>query len=310
MILQFGALFGDIAGGLFSSIGGFLKETVGGIVRGSGVLDIGQNLLKREVDRIVGRKARQQQKHQLRQSSNLAGQGPAVPGQTAVPTGGRVFQPPILISNVIPPGSGVGRQVSPQERAAQLATRRSSSPGIIKDFLNRGFTAAGLPRQFGAGGLGAPGGRTLGERMFGGTLFGGRVNGGILPIGPQRIFGGGRFPDPGVAMNGTGLMRRSVFQRTQDNCNVQHFVIDRTSGQLTPIEFVADHDGMARFRLDLTDQTFKKIKSRRMNPLNFKALGRARRRTGAALRVCRTMFTEARREKTGRVRPKRRAKRK
>lgn len=98
----------------------------------------------------------------------------------------------------------------------------------------------------------------------------------------------------------------STFQRNAQG-GVQHYVLDQ-NGCLEPIETARELNGLPKFRLDLADSKFKKIKSRRMNPLNFKALGRARRRTGAALRVCRTMFTEARREKTGRVRPKRRAK--
>ena len=310
MILQIGAFFGDLFGiesgkGLFSSLGGFLKETVTGAVRGSGLLDIGKDLLKREVGRIVNRKAKAQEKHTLRQQSNLAGQGPAVIGQGPVATGGRVFQPPQLVGNIIPPGIGTQVPVSAVQRQGQRAARRAGvrPVGMFQDFRQdlRNF---GLPT----------GSRFLRQEGLPGTRFGSRdvgLNGGILPPPPApfRSFGGGRFPSGPTGLTGApSVPGLSTFQRNVFG-GVQHYVLD-TNGCLEPIESARELNGLPKFRLDLADGKFKKIKSRRMNPLNFKALGRARRRTGAALRVCRTMFTEARREKTGRVRPKRRAKRK
>ncbi len=69
-------------------------------------------------------------------------------------------------------------------------------------------------------------------------------------------------------------------------------------------------DKTCKYRFNREKGVFQRVKARRMNPMNFKALGRARTRTSAALRVCRTMFTEHRRSKTGTVRPKTRKRKK
>ncbi len=318
MILQIGSLF--------STLGGFLKTSIeavlpGGIQQlGSSALDIGRGLIATELSRGQQRRDRDFLKAQLRERSNLAGQGPAVPGQTAVPTGGRVFAAPFLIPNVIPPSPSpavfrpVGLRAGPADRIAQRALK-----GTARQSLRLSSRLAG-PLVGGAAALEGllPAGPSLMQTVF--------------PEGPSRMFlpgsraarraglngqiGSGQFPTlpqlqaGAMAQNGTGLRMRSVFQRTPDNCNVQHYVLPKGENTLQPIQNVLDTKGLPRFRLDITTGDFLKIQPRRMNPLNFRALSRARSRTGAALRVCRTMFTEARREKTGKIRPKRRAKRK
>ncbi len=97
-----------------------------------------------------------------------------------------------------------------------------------------------------------------------------------------------------------------VWQRTADGCNVQHFTCDPDTGQMAPIEQVANPKGLNRFRLDLATQKFIKLNPRRINPLNFRAASRARSRTASLLRVVRTMFTEHRRETKGKIRIKKR----
>jgi len=109
---------------------------------------------------------------------------------------------------------------------------------------------------------------------------------------------------PGLAGNGR------VWERTPDGCNVQHYVCDVDTGAISPIQDVANAKGRERFRLDLATQKFIKLNPRRMNPLNFRAASRARSRTASLLRIVRTMFTEHRREKTGKIRPKARRKKK
>ncbi len=109
---------------------------------------------------------------------------------------------------------------------------------------------------------------------------------------------------------GAPQRQQRVWQRTADGCNVQHFTCDPDTGQMAPIEQVANHKGLNRFRLDLATQKFIKLNPRRMNPLNFRAAARARSRSSALLRICKTMFTEHRREKTGAIRPKKRRKKK
>ena len=286
MILQIGSLFSGLGGFLTSAIGTLAERVLPQAV------NLGQSLLERELFRGERRKQKAVLKAQVREQSNLLGQGPAVPSTSPVPTGGRTFQPVGLISNIVPPGiSGLsirpaGLRAGPVDRLASRALRGMGRFPAAARLLGPIGGAAALP------GATAPLPNLFGQ---------------VFPQGPSRLF----FPPSGRQLNGAPSMANgngvSVFQRNARG-GVQHFVLG-ASGCLEPIETATEING-ARFRLDLSDQMFKKIKPRRINPLNFKALGRARRRTGAALRVCRTMFTEARREKTGRIRPKGKAKRK
>jgi len=290
MILQLGSIFAGLGSFLTTAIGGLAKQAI------PIATDFGAALLRKELARVTQRSRRSELRGAIRERSNFVGQGPAVPGQGPVPTGGRTFLPPGLVANIVPPG--------------------------ITGLTQR-FVGSRPPASVRRASLQAKQGLPLRQRVMEGI---GQVRG-LLPLPPPTFrsfmrgrpaamangeFNGGAGVDfaTGRVFAGAGAATGSRFQRTADNCSVQHFVVDATTGQLQPIEFVVDPEGKARYRLDLVEGIFKKIKPRRMNPLNFKALGRARRRAGAALRVCRTMFTEARREKTGKVRPKRRSKRK
>ena len=286
MILQLGGLFS----GLFTGLGGVLTEAVGSFGKElvPAAVDIGKSLLARELTRTERRREKDAMKAQARELSNLLGQGPAVPQTAPVPTGGRVFQPPFLIPNVIPPSS------APPVLQTVGAPQRTI--GRIESRIARGLGA--LPPRVGpfAGPL------TLGPAIESVLPPGATPFQTLFPQGVAPMFRGRAMP------NGNGLMPRvgrPLFQRSPTG-GVQHFVIDTRSGSLVPIELAGDPTGRTRFRFDVTTQNFIKIKPRRMNPLNFKAYGRARRRTQALLNICRTAFTEARREKTGRVRPKRR----
>jgi len=64
------------------------------------------------------------------------------------------------------------------------------------------------------------------------------------------------------------------------------------------------------YRLDVFKGKFVKMGSRRMNPMNVRAFFRAGRRVDAGERICRKMFSEKRKQKTGTVRRKSRSRKK
>lgn len=303
MILQLSSIFGGITSFLKTGIEAVLP---GGLQQfGTAVLDVGKQLINVELQRKPRRRAQAAQKAELRQLSNLAGQTPAIPSTTAVATGGRVFRPPLLVTNVIPPGPQpavfrpAGLRAGPAARIAARALKglnRSTLRGAAKFIpglgtsLFLGPVGARKSDQF-AEMFGSGGPRFLGGR----GMANGRGNGGL-----NLTFDAG----------GTATRIGRMWQRTPDGCNVQHYTCDPDTGQMAPIETVAHPKGLNRFRLDLATQKFIKLNPRRMNPLNFRAASRARSRTQSLLRIVKTMFTEHRREKTGKIRPKARRKKK
>jgi len=298
---------------LFEGIGGFLTSSLTGVATEilPSAVSLGKSLLTRELNRVVARTTKTKVKAQIRQTSDLVGQSPAVPGQTAVGSGGRTFQPVGLVTNVIPPGiSGLSIRpvgagpVNAADRLASRVLRGLNRFPTVARFLGpagTALTAVSSMRRVSPMGDVFPGGV---DPMFAGRN--GFASQARAFVGPRQA-GSGPMPGTAVAPSIPGRQMAPVVWERNIFGGVQHYVLDQ-SGCLEKIEEARVLDGLPKFRLDLANGRFMKIKSRRMNPLNFKALGRARRRTGAALRVCRTMFTEARREKTGRVRPKRRAK--
>ena len=130
---------------------------------------------------------------------------------------------------------------------------------------------------------------------------------GPLPQGATRM-----PPEtmPGVTGVPTGLPRVGRFQREPNGIMVQWFFFD--GAQMLPIDraqskcFQKD----CIFRFDVFRNRFVKLGRRRMNPMNVRAFFRAGRRVDAAERICRKMFTEKRRQKSGTVRRKSRRKKK
>ncbi len=106
----------------------------------------------------------------------------------------------------------------------------------------------------------------------------------------------------------TGLPRTGNFQREPNGFQVQWYFWDGNMGtQPQPID-----RGQASclkrdciFRLNVFTGKFVKLKGRRMNPMNVRAFFRAGRRVDSGERVCRKMFSEHRKTKTGTVRRKR-----
>ena len=111
----------------------------------------------------------------------------------------------------------------------------------------------------------------------------------------------------------TGLPARGNFQREANGCFVQWYFWDGDMGtEPQPIE-----RGQAAclkrdciYRLNVFTSKFVKLASRRMNPMNVRAFFRAGRRVDAGERICRKMFSEHRKTKTGTVRRKRSRKKK
>ncbi len=111
----------------------------------------------------------------------------------------------------------------------------------------------------------------------------------------------------------TGLPSIGRFQKEVNGFRVQWFFWDGSMDmQPVPIDR-ADSDKFKRdaiFRLDVFRGKFIKLGSRRMNPMNVRAFFRAGRRVDAGERICRKMFSEKRKQKTGTVRRKSRKRKK
>ncbi len=141
---------------------------------------------------------------------------------------------------------------------------------------------------------------------------------------PETAFAPGGFPTSGDPLRigdgmpvmtqiPTGLPRTGNFQREANGAIVQWFFWDGDMGtNPQPID-----RGQAAclkrdciYRLNVFTGKFVKLKGRRMNPMNVRAFFRAGRRVDAGERICRKMFSEHRKTKTGTVRRKRSRKKK
>lgn len=114
-----------------------------------------------------------------------------------------------------------------------------------------------------------------------------------------------------LAPPATGLPSVGRFQKEPNGFQVQWYFWDGT-GSPQPIDR-SQADCFRKdciFRLDVFRGKFIKMGSRRMNPMNVRAFFRAGRRVDAGERICRKMFSEKRKQKTGTVRRKSRARKK
>ncbi len=138
----------------------------------------------------------------------------------------------------------------------------------------------------------------------------------------EEFTGVSRGPGPALRIGGgvpistavpTGLPRTGNFQREANGVTVQWFFWDGDMGsQPQPID-----RGQAAclkrdciYRLNVFTGKFIKLKGRRMNPMNVRAFFRSGRRVDAGERICRKMFSEHRKTKTGTIRRKRSRKKK
>jgi len=118
------------------------------------------------------------------------------------------------------------------------------------------------------------------------------------------------MPASVVAPPATGLPGVGRFQKEANGIRVQWYFFDGN-------EMVAIDRGQSEcvkrdciYRLDVFRGKFIKMGSRRMNPMNVRAFFRAGRRVDAGERICRKMFSEKRKQKTGTVRRKSKSKKK
>lgn len=339
MILQLGALLagGNVLGGALSS----LFQQVGPTVLSAG-LDIGKQFVTGLVTRELNRSDRNDQQDAIKAALRAAANAvtPVVaPGQSAVfsggPPTGTAFQPPTLIPPSIQPPQRV-LQTDPDffPRVSQFTEQRRP-PGLFTTAQD--FTQPAFFGQLLRGGVAAA--RRLGQQFDPRTPIGRRMLGtaggavaletGAAVIG-ESIFSPGvatapsfqPFPQTGdplriggavpqtIAPTPTGLPAVGRYQREANGCVVQWYFFD--GNQMTPIDR-AQADMVRRdsiYRLDVFRGKFIKLKSRRMNPMNVGAFFRAGRRVDAGERICRKMFSEKRKQKTGTVRRKSRSRKK
>jgi len=278
-------------------------------------------LLTRELTRSQRNDADDAFKAAIRAASNAVSPTVAL-GQTAVPVGGPATGTPFLPATLTPPS------IVPANRVLQTnpnffprlqtfqGSRRDPSVGFLPQTV-------GLPggQLFG---LGFPMGSSFpeGSPQFPFTFPGsGRprgpsLNGGFPLSGdPLRIrpFEGPlpRGADMPAAPPVTGLPAVGRFQKELNGVLVQWYFWDGT-GSPQPIDR-SQADCFRKdciFRLDVFRGKFVKMGSRRMNPMNVRAFFRAGRRVDAGERICRKMFSEKRKQKTGTVQRKSRARKK
>ncbi len=178
----------------------------------------------------------------------------------------------------------------------------------------KSFGPTGARRMAGLAGAGVAvetGAAVAGQFLFPSTASAPGLQGGFpssgdpLQITDAQIRRSERMPAvfPQVP---TGLPARGNFQREANGAQVQWYFWDG-NGQPQPIDR-GQAECLKRdciFRLNVFTGKFVKLKGRRMNPMNVRAFFRAGRRVDAGERICRKMFSEHRKTKTGTVRRKR-----
>lgn len=207
-------------------------------------------------------------------------------------------------------------------RSGSLEAQDITTPAFLPQIIQGGVAAA---RGLGAaiGSLGPTGARAMAGLT--GTAIGIETGAFVAGqfINPSVAHAPGRspftpFPSSGnplqigddvangvIAPTPTGLPGIGRFQKEANGCRVQWYFfngqnmepVDRGQAECVKRDCI--------FRLDVFRGKFIKLKSRRINPMNVRAFFRAGRRVDAGERICRKMFSEHRKTKTGTVRRKR-----
>lgn len=305
-------------------------------------------LINRELSRNSRNDFEDSIKAQLRAAVNSISPT-AAPGQTAVysggPATGTAFTPATLLPpSIQPPGrilqtnpnffGGLGSaQFQGSRRPTDLFTSgpagltqpiATTNIGLAGAVLRGLGSVAGRFSRFGGVGAGLP--RRMAAVTAGAVALETGANVALDFGFPRTAFapGTGGFPTSGdpLTLGGdvpvhtgipTGLPRTGNFQREANGAVVQWFFWDGDMGtQPQPID-----RGQAAclkrdciFRLNVFTGKFVKLKGRRMNPMNVTAFFRAGRRVDSGERICRKMFSEHRKTKTGTIRRKRSRKKK
>lgn len=325
MILQFGVLFSNLVGGLASKVLPTIAQAG---------LNIGNQFVTGLVNRELGRDAanavQDQIKAQLRAAANAVSPTVAL-GQTAVYSGGpptgSAFRPPTLIPPSIQPPQRVLQidpgLVNPAISNSFAQSRRSATAGpaiglgpliqggiaIGRGMSRLGGFGRGLPRQMAgvtAGAVAVETAAAVASDLFFANVAEAPGRGGIsgFPQNGNPLRTGGTMASDVLAPTPTGLPGIGRFQKDASGFRVQWYFFN--GQQMEPID-----RGQAEcvkreciFRLDVFRGKFIKLKSRRINPMNVRAFFRAGRRVDAGERICRKMFSEHRKTKTGTVRRK------
>jgi len=306
-----------------------------------------QGIVSRELNRSSNNDIVDAIKADLRAQANAV--SPTVaPGQTAVfsggPPTGSAFRPATLVPPSIQPVQRAALQVDPglyQPVPSSTFDLERRPPGPFQGQTFEPVQFGGLIKPaveiakqvFKRGGTAARGfdPRTpLGRRMLG-AAAGGVAAETAVGVGADLLFpetasapSFGSFPTSGDPlriteadiMPGTatsvpvGLPAIGRYQKEANGIRVQWFFFN--GNQMLPIDR-RQADSIKReaiYRRDVFLGKYIRLKSRRMNPMNVRAFFRAGRRVDAGERICRKMFSEKRKQKTGTVRRKSRKRKK
>lgn len=316
MLLQLGTLLtgltnigtsflgsGPIAGGVQTGLG-----ALAGIVGNVGQ-NLGTQILSAEVNKLISKTTSKDVemaiKNALRTQANAISPV-AAPGNRTAGTGGpaigSAYNPPVFLSTSIAGPMIAAANVNPNFAVAGGEVIRPSFPRM---------PPGGRP-------LSVPFGQQPNLDLFTRDLLtrsGTRAPLGLTPQG-RPLFPGNALSQQVTPMNGTattptGLPARGVFQREANGCLTQWFFFD--GQQMMPIDRAIAREHVQKgsiYRFNVFLGKFQKLGRRRMNPMNVRAFFRAGRRIDAGERICRKMFSEKRRQKTGTVRRKSRSRKK
>ncbi len=346
MILQIGAFFGNLFEGITSSARSLGEQFLPQALQVG--QQFTTSLINRELNRDAVNASQDRQKAQLRAAANAVSRTAAVGQTAVPSGGpaiGTAFQPPTLIPPSIQPPQRVLQtdpDFFPRNRGQQFRTSRRPAPlfegeqflqpafmgalagpilrggaAIGRRFANRAFEAIGRTGQTIAR---APVGVQLGA--LGAAAVGAEAAVGFgldAVFNPSTAFAPTILQDEGVPLRiggplptqtqvPTGLPARGVYQKEPNGFQVQWYAM--VGGQLQPITR-GQAECLKRdciYRLNVFTGDFQKLKSRRINPMNVRAFFRAGRRVDAGERICRKMFSEHRKKKTGAIRRKSRKK--
>ncbi len=197
--------------------------------------------------------------------------------------------------------------------------------GLVRPLVSGAAAAGRFFRSFGASGsrrMGGLRGTAVAGETAAAVALGSVFDPGIAHAPGISAINLGRGPALQLTENGmphvsteipTGLPRTGNFQREANGCIVQWYFWDGDMGtQPAPIDrgqsACLKRDCI--YRLNVFTGKFVKLKGRRMNPMNVRAFFRAGRRVDSGERICRKMFSEHRKTKTGTIRRKRSRKKK
>ncbi len=270
MIIQLGALFGNLISGIGTAAGGLFSAAA------PSLLNVGQQFLQREIQRKLGTSQRRIIQGQAVQALNTPGIAVARLGGTVQAVGGRTqrstFTPAALtpaqspFGNVplLPVGFGARGTFGLGFPAPMFGGRLHTPPGSVTPKEGRAMAngLGNVVRDVGVAGVSLSTGPRFAQDQFGKTIM-------FVPL-----------PD------GTGFV--SVQQARAMNLNPTR-----------PF-----------WRWNRLARQYEKVKPRRLNPFNFKATARAGRRVERSLDAVKELVRIQKKMTTGKISLKKRKKRK